>query len=85
MTERNLRKERTGKVTSNKMAKTIVVAVERKFKDPFYGRVVKRTSKLMAHDEKGEAKAGDTVRIVETRPLSKCKRWRLDGVISKAK
>jgi small subunit ribosomal protein S17 len=85
MTERNLRKERTGKVTSNKMTKTIVVAVERKFKDPFYGRVVKRTSKLMAHDEKGEAKTGDMVRIVETRPLSKCKRWRLDGVISKAK
>jgi small subunit ribosomal protein S17 len=85
MTERNLRKERTGKVTSNKMNKTIVVAVERKIKDPLYGRVVKRTSKFMAHDEKGEAKAGDTVVIAETRPLSKQKRWRLTQVVRRAK
>jgi small subunit ribosomal protein S17 len=85
MTERNLRKERTGKVTSSKMTKTIVVSVERKIKDPLYGRVIKRTSKFMAHDEKGEAKAGDTVVIAETRPLSKLKRWRLTKVVRRAK
>ena len=79
------RKERTGIVTSNKMKKTIVVSVERKIKHAKYGKFIKRTSKFMAHDEKNESNIGDTVRIVETRPLSKNKCWRLDEIIEKVK
>ena len=82
---RNLRKERVGKVSSNKMDKSITVVVERKMKHQIYGKFVKKTTKLMAHDEKGEAGIGDTVRIMETRPLSKNKRWRLVEIIEKAK
>jgi len=82
---RNLRKERIGKVSSNKMDKSITVVVERKIKHPIYGKFMKKTTKLMAHDEKGEAGIGDTVRIMETRPLSKQKRWRLVEIIEKAK
>ncbi len=85
MAERNLRKERIGVVTSNGMNKSIVVSVERKEKHPKYGKFVKVTKKFMAHDEKEECGAGDTVRIMETRPLSKRKRWRLVEVIEKAK
>jgi len=85
MEERNLRKERVGVVTSNKMTKSIVVAVERKVKHPMYLKFVKKTSKFMAHDEKDECGIGDTVRIMETRPLSKNKNWRLIEVIEKAK
>jgi small subunit ribosomal protein S17 len=84
-TERNLRKERIGKVTSNKMTKSITVAVDRKVKHPIYGKFVHKTTKFMAHDEKNEAGIGDTVRISETRPLSKSKRWRLVEIIEKAK
>ena len=83
--ERNLRKVRTGKVVSNKMDKTIVVAVEIHVKHPLYGKIVKRTYKLKAHDEKIECNIGDTVRVVETRPLSKDKRWRLTEIIERAK
>ena len=83
--ERNLRKTRTGKVVSNKMDKTIVVAVENHVKHPLYGKIVKRTYKLKAHDEKNECNIGDTVRVVETRPLSKDKRWRLTEIIERAK
>ncbi len=83
--ERNLRKERTGLVTSDKMDKTITVSIERKVKHPIYGKFVKTTKKFKAHDEKNDAKAGDTVRISETRPLSKTKRWRLVEVIERAK
>ena len=83
--ERNLRKERTGKVVSNKMDKTIVVAVENHVKHPLYGKIVKDTYKLKAHDENNEANIGDTVKVVETRPLSKDKRWRLVKIIEKAK
>jgi len=83
--ERNLRKERVGRVVSNKMVKTITIAVDRKVKHPIYGKFVNRTTKFMAHDEKNEAGIGDTVRIMETRPLSKNKRWRLVEVIEKAK
>jgi small subunit ribosomal protein S17 len=82
---RNLRKERVGIVTSDKMTKTIVVAVERKIKHPLYGKFVKNTTKFMAHDEKGECGIGDTVKIMETKPLSKSKRWRLVEVLEKAK
>ena len=85
MEERNLRKTRTGKVISNKMDKTIVVAVENHVKHPLYGKIVKRTYKLKAHDEKNECNIGDTVRVVETRPLSKDKRWRLTEIIERAK
>jgi small subunit ribosomal protein S17 len=85
MSDRNLRKTRTGVVTSNKMAKTITVAVERKVKHPIYGKFVKKTTKFHAHDEKNECTIGDTVRIMETRPLSKTKRWRLVEVVEKAK
>jgi len=74
---RNLRKTRTGLVTSDKMDKTITVAVERKVKHPIYGKFVKKTTKFHAHDEKGECGIGDVVKIMETRPLSKTKRWRL--------
>jgi len=85
MIERNLRKTRIGVVTSNKMAKTITVAVERKVKHPIYGKFVKKTTSFHAHDEKSEAKTGDVVKIMETRPLSKTKRWLLVEVIEKAK
>ncbi|NJN42181.1 MAG: 30S ribosomal protein S17 [Flammeovirgaceae bacterium] len=83
--ERNLRKEKVGKVVSNKMQKSITVVVERKVKHPIYGKFMKKSSKFMAHDEKNTAGIGDTVRITETRPLSKLKRWRLVEVIEKAK
>lgn len=83
--DRNLRKVRVGVVTSNKMAKTIIVAVERKVKHPIYGKFVKKTTKFHAHDEKNECSIGDTVRIMETRPLSKTKRWRLVEVVEKVK
>ena len=83
--ERNLRKERTGVVVSDKMDKSIVILVERKVKHPKYGKFVKRSSKFMAHDEKNEAGIGDTVRIMETRPLSKNKCWRLVEIVEKAK
>lgn len=85
MEERNLRKTRTGIVTSNKMAKTVTVAVERKVKHPIYGKFVKKTTKFHAHDEKNECTIGDVVRIMETRPMSKTKRWRLVEVVEKAK
>jgi small subunit ribosomal protein S17 len=85
MLERNLRKTRTGLVTSDKMDKTITVAIERKVKHPIYGKFVKKTTKFHAHDEKNECTIGDTVRIMETRPLSKTKRWRLVEVVEKAK
>jgi small subunit ribosomal protein S17 len=83
--ERNLRKERTGKVVSNKMDKSITVAIERKVKHSIYGKFVAKTTKFMVHDEKNEANEGDTVRISETRPLSKNKRWRLVEIIERAK
>jgi len=85
MEERNLRKERTGVVVSNKMEKSIVVAIRRKVKHPIYGKFVNKTTKLMAHDEENTAKIGDTVRIAETRPLSKNKAWRLVEIIERAK
>ena len=85
MEERNLRKVRTGKVTSNKMDKTIVVAIEEHVKHPLYNKVVKRTYKLKAHDENNECNIGDTVRVMETRPLSKDKRWRLVEIVEKVK
>ncbi len=83
--ERNLRKERTGVVVSNKMDKSIVVLVERKVKHPKYGKFVKKSTKFMAHDEKNECNIGDTVKIMETRPLSKNKCWRLVEIIERAK
>ncbi|MBR5583018.1 MAG: 30S ribosomal protein S17 [Lachnospiraceae bacterium] len=83
--ERNLRKTRTGKVVSDKMDKTIVVAVEDHVKHPLYSKIVKRTYKLKAHDENNECRVGDTVKVMETRPLSKDKRWRLVGIIERAK
>ncbi len=83
--ERNLRKTRTGHVVSNKMDKTIVVAVEDHVKHPLYKKIVKKTYKLKAHDENNEANIGDTVRVMETRPLSKDKRWRLVKIIERAK
>ena len=83
--ERNLRKTRIGKVTSNKMDKTIVVAIENHVKHPLYNKVVKKTYKLKAHDEKNECNIGDTVKVMETRPLSKDKRWRLVEIVEKAK
>ena len=85
MEERNLRKTRTGKVVSNKMQKTIVVAVEDHVKHPLYGKIVKRSYKLKAHDENNDCNIGDTVRVMETRPLSKDKRWRLVEIIERAK
>jgi small subunit ribosomal protein S17 len=85
MVERNLRKLRIGVVTSDKMDKTITVAVERKVKHPIYGKFVKKTTKFHAHDEKQECTIGDIVKIMETRPLSKTKRWRLVEVVEKAK
>ena len=83
--ERNLRKTRTGKVISNKMDKTIVVAIAEHVKHPLYGKVVKRTYKLKAHDEQNECNFGDTVKVMETRPLSKDKRWRLVEIVEKVK
>lgn len=83
--ERNLRKTRVGKVTSNKMDKTIVVAVEDHVKHPLYNKIVKRTYKLKAHDENNECNIGDTVKVMETRPLSKDKRWRLVEIMEKAR
>ena len=83
--ERNLRKTRTGRVTSDKMDKTIVVAVENHIMHPLYKKIIKRTYKLKAHDEHNECGIGDRVRVMETRPLSKEKRWRLVNVIEKAK
>ena len=85
MEERNLRKTRTGKVVSNKMDKTIVVAVENNVKHPVIGKIVKRTYKLKAHDEENTCNIGDTVKVMETRPLSKDKRWILVEVIERAK
>ncbi|MBS4985257.1 MAG: 30S ribosomal protein S17 [Hungatella hathewayi] len=85
MVERNLRKTRTGKVVSNKMDKTITVAIEDHVKHPLYGKIVKRTIKLKAHDENNDCAIGDTVKVMETRPLSKDKRWRLVEIIEKAK
>ena len=82
---RNLRKTRTGVVTSDKMATTITVAVERKVKHPIYGKFIKKTTKFHAHDEKEECGVGDVVTIMETRPLSKTKRWRLVEIVEKAK
>ena len=83
--ERNLRKERTGLVISNKMEKSIVVEIERKVKHPIYGKFVKKTSRFSAHDEKNECNIGDMVRIMETKPLSKNKCWRLVEIIERAK
>lgn len=83
--ERNLRKTRTGKVTSNKMDKTIVVAIEDHVRHPLYKKIVKKTYKLKAHDEKNECNIGDTVKVMETRPLSKDKRWRLVEIVERAK
>ncbi len=85
MSERNLRKTRIGVVSSNKMDKTVVVTVERKVKHPIYGKFVKKTTRFHAHDEKNECSIGDVVKIMETRPLSKTKRWRLVEVVEKAK
>lgn len=85
MEERNLRKTRTGRVVSNKMDKTIVVAVVDNVKHPLYGKIVKRTYKLKAHDEQNECNIGDRVKVMETRPLSKDKRWRLVEIIEKAR
>lgn len=83
--ERNARKERIGRVTSNKMQKTITIAIDRKVKHPMYGKFMNKTKKLTVHDEKNECNIGDTVRVMETRPLSKNKRWRLIEIIEKAK
>ena len=85
MEERNLRKTRVGIVTSDMMDKTITVAVKDNVRHPLYGKIVKRTYKLKAHDENNECKIGDTVRVMETRPLSKDKRWRLVEIIERAK
>jgi small subunit ribosomal protein S17 len=85
MLDRNLRKTRTGVVSSNKMDKTVVVAVERKVQHPIYGKFLKKTTKFHAHDEKNECNIGDVVRIMESRPLSKTKRWRLVEIVEKAK
>ena len=84
-TERNSRKTRTGLVVSDKMAKTVVVAIERRVPHPVYGKMVTRTKRLKAHDEENSAKVGDTVRIVETRPLSNDKRWRLVEIMQRAR
>ena len=85
MEERNLRKTRVGKVISDKMDKTIVVAVQDNVKHPLYGKIVKKTYKLKAHDENNECREGDRVKVMETRPLSKDKRWRLVSIVEKAK
>ncbi len=83
--ERNLRKERIGQVVSNKMQKSITVSVERKVKHPIYGKFVRKTSKLTAHDDQNDCNVGDTVKVMETRPISKNKRWRLVEIIERAK
>ena len=83
--DRNLRKERIGEVVSNKMQKTITVAVKRKEKHPIYGKFLQKTKKFTAHDESNESNVGDTVRIMETRPMSKNKRWRLVEIVERAK
>ncbi|MFL2999652.1 MAG: 30S ribosomal protein S17 [Cytophagales bacterium] len=83
--ERNLRKQREGIVTSNKMDKTITVVVQRRVKHPIYGKFVKKTSKLTAHDEQNQCDIGDLVRVMETRPISKNKRWRLTEIVEKVK
>ena len=85
MEERNLRKTRVGKVVSDKMDKTITVAVEDHVKHPLYGKIIKHTKKFKAHDENNECRIGDRVRIMETRPLSKDKRWRLVEIVEKAR
>jgi len=85
MEKRNLRKERIGVVTSDKMEKSIVVAVERKVKHPKYGKFVKKTTRFVAHDENNDCHIGDTVRIMETRPLSKSKNWRMSEILERAK
>ena len=85
MSERNLRKTRVGKVVSDKMDKTIVVAIQDNVRHPLYKKIIKRTIKLKAHDENNEAHVGDVVSIMETRPLSKDKRWRLVEIVEKAK
>ena len=85
MEERNLRKTRVGKVISDKMDKTIVVAIQDNVKHPLYGKIVKKTYKLKAHDENNECRVGDRVKVMETRPLSKDKRWRLVSIVEKAK
>ncbi len=85
MEKRNLRKERIGVVSSNKMEKSIVVSVERKVKHPMYGKFMKTTKKFIAHDEENTCNEGDTVRIMETRPMSKNKKWRLVEIIERAK
>ncbi|MCC6700641.1 MAG: 30S ribosomal protein S17 [Fluviicola sp.] len=85
MEKRNLRKERIGVVTSDKMQKSIVVAVERKVKHPKYGKFVKKTTKFVAHDENNDCNIGDTVKIMETRPMSKNKNWRLVEIVERAK
>ena len=85
MENRNLRKERTGIVVSNKMEKSITVSIERKMKHPMYGKFVKKTTKFITHDEKNECNIGDVVRIMETRPLSKSKCWRLVEIVERAK
>jgi len=85
MIERKLRKQRVGVVTSNKMQKTITVSVERRLRHPIYGKFVKKTKKFLAHDEENACNIGDLVRIMETRPLSKRKRWRLVEVVERAK
>ena len=84
-TERTSRKTRVGMVVSDKMQKTVVVSIERRVEHPVYGKMVRRTKKLKAHDEQNEAKTGDTVRIMETRPLSKDKRWRVVEIIERAR
>lgn len=85
MSERSLRKTRVGRVVSDKMDKTVVVAVERLVRHPLYGKTIRLTSKLKAHDENNECRTGDTVRLMETRPLSKDKRWRVVSIVEKAK
>lgn len=85
MEKRNLRKERVGIVTSDKMQKSIVVTVERKVKHPKYGKFIKKTTKFVAHDENNDCNLGDTVKIMETRPLSKSKNWRMVEIIERAK
>ena len=85
MSERNLRKTRVGKVVSNKMDKTVVVAIQDNVRHPLYKKIIKRTVKLKAHDELNSSNIGDTVKVMETRPLSKDKRWRVTEIIEKAK
>jgi len=85
MTERNYRKEKTGVVVSDKMDKSIVVKVERSFMHPTYGKIVRINKRYVAHDEKNESHNGDMVKIIETRPLSKTKHWRLESIVEKAK